>query len=195
MNYDDGSASSFSSYDVEEKGERGKVVRGDSSFDLSSNDGETEATTKTDSKEIVLGQRETRWLSKARLFMAFILLVATAAFATGTHVFMKKIEQDDFTTRVSRLAKPKAFCPSSFIMCTQLTNSLPLLWCNSTSTLPTKSWPSQRSMQSISSKRMRAWVFKWRPMHQGLGLNSPMWFYQIGVQLYTKQLSRPEPYS
>ena len=103
MNYhndDDVSASSFSSSDNENK----RKIKGDSSFDLSSShDTETDATTKTDSNReaILLGQQETKWLSKARLLMVFILLVATAASATGTHLFMKRIEQDDFTTRVS----------------------------------------------------------------------------------------------
>ena len=54
---------------------------------------------------IPLVQRDTRWLSNARMLMMFILFVAMGSSAIGTHLFMLEIERDDFRTRVSNNAE------------------------------------------------------------------------------------------
>ena len=107
------------SYESSSSAQDEDVERGDdhkdndsSSFGLSSTAGETEATptkgtndhnsaSQQQQQQQALGQRETRWLSKARMLMLFCLVVAAANAAVGTHIFMKRIEEDDFTTRVS----------------------------------------------------------------------------------------------
>jgi hypothetical protein len=50
----------------------------------------------------VLVQNETKWLSKARLLMMFVLVVGMAASATATYIFTTRLEESDFKVRVSK---------------------------------------------------------------------------------------------
>ena len=48
--------------------------------------------------------RESNWLSNARMFMIFVLVVGTGSSAIGTHLFMWKLERDDFKVRYTDFA-------------------------------------------------------------------------------------------
>ena len=59
--------------------------------------------TSTNSSNAVaaLVQQENKWLFKARLFMLVLILIVTSLTALGVNLFMKYIEFEEFTTRVS----------------------------------------------------------------------------------------------
>jgi hypothetical protein len=57
--------------------------------------------TPLDPKDAPLVHRETVGLSKARMIMLVVLVLSTVATAVGCNIFLKKIERDDFSVRVS----------------------------------------------------------------------------------------------
>ena len=71
-----------------------------------SNNNNSASQTADPTSSIPLVQRDTRWLSNARMLMMFILFVAMGSSAIGTHLFMLEIERDDFRTRVSNAKVP-----------------------------------------------------------------------------------------
>ena len=78
-----------------------------SSTEGSNNNNNNNSASPADpTNSIPLVQRDTRWLSNARMLMMFILFVAMGSSAIGTHLFMLEIERDDFRTRVSNAKVP-----------------------------------------------------------------------------------------
>lgn len=76
---------------------------GSTAEDNSTSDGTGASTTgpSTTNAVTALIQKENKWLVKARLSMVFMIVVLTSITAAGVNQFMKYVEFEDFTTRVS----------------------------------------------------------------------------------------------
>jgi hypothetical protein len=78
-----------------------------------------EGVVRTISSPTALVHNETKWLSKARILMMFVLVVGMTASATVTFIFTTRLEESDFNIRV-RKAQAFLFVCSIFCGLTHL---------------------------------------------------------------------------